>query len=71
LAVSPEPKLTIARSAPQGKALEAGRARVIRELLAETNGSYNTSELFLFGREYLVLSERFLPAKIFLGFEIP
>jgi hypothetical protein len=38
----------IARSSPAREALKAGRARVRSELLAETNGSYTTSELSYF-----------------------
>ena len=46
--MSPEPELTIARDSPAREVSKAGRARVIRELLAETNGPYTTSELSYF-----------------------
>jgi len=51
LAVSPEPELTIAQRSLQRQSW-AGRARVRSELLAETNGSYTTSELSYFWRKY-------------------
>ena len=54
MAVSPEPKLTIAALRPAREAAEAGRARVKRELLAETNGPYTTSELSYFLHSLLV-----------------
>jgi len=51
LAVSPEPKRR-SRAVPAREAARAGRARVKRELLAETNGPHTTSELSLFLRPY-------------------
>ena len=45
--MSPEPKRR-SRGAPAREALKAGRARVKRELLAETNGPHTTSELLFF-----------------------
>ena len=47
LAVSPEPELR-SRAAPRKGSSESRSARVKRELLAETNGSYTTSELSYF-----------------------
>ena len=53
MAVSPEPKLTIARSAPQGRFRKQVERGSLSELLAETNGPHTTSELFLFLRSLL------------------
>jgi hypothetical protein len=46
--VSPEPELTIARSAPQGMQRKQVEQGSISELLAETNGPHTTSELSYF-----------------------
>ncbi len=45
--MSPEPKQRSRAAAREGSR-EAGRARVKRELLAETNGPHTTSELLFF-----------------------
>ncbi len=52
MAVSPEPELTIARCAPQGRQRKQVERGSISELLAETNGSYTTSELSLFSPQF-------------------
>ena len=55
MAVSPEPELR-SRAAPRKGSSESRSARVRSELLAETNGSYTTSELsYFFGGGYLLL----------------
>ena len=50
MAVSPEPELRSHDAARKGSS-ESRSARVIRELLAETNGPYTTSELSYFSGE--------------------
>jgi len=54
LAVSPEPELR-SRETPRKGSLESRSARVKRELLAETNGPYTTSELSYFLDRLLVV----------------
>jgi hypothetical protein len=46
----PGARAKIARSSPAREAAIAGQARVKRELLAETNDPYTTSELLIFSR---------------------
>jgi len=52
--VSPEPELR-SRETPRKGSLESRSARVKRELLAETNGPYTTSELSYFLDRLLVV----------------
>jgi hypothetical protein len=54
LAVSPEPERR-SHAAPRKGSCVAGRARVERELLAETNGPDITSELFIIWRGVFIL----------------
>ena len=50
----PGARAKIARSGPAREAAKAGRARVKRELLAETNGPHTTSELLFYCYELRV-----------------
>jgi hypothetical protein len=58
LAVSPEPERR-SRASPARETAIAGQARVISELLAETNEPNTTSELLIFVSVYAVIRRHF------------